>query len=47
MRIEAMTMTEFQERLRTSRTVLIPVGSVEEHGQHLPLGTDTIHAFEV
>ncbi|RPH83777.1 MAG: creatininase family protein, partial [Desulfobacteraceae bacterium] len=47
MLIEAMTMTEFHQRLRTSRTVLLPVGSVEEHGNHLPLGTDTIHALEV
>jgi creatinine amidohydrolase len=47
MLIEAMTMTEFQQQLQISRTVLIPVGSVEEHGLHLPLGTDTIHAFEV
>jgi creatinine amidohydrolase len=45
--MEAMTMTEFQENLERSRTALVPVGSVEEHGVHLPLGTDTIHAFEV
>jgi creatinine amidohydrolase len=47
MLIEAMTMPEFQQRLQTSRSVLIPVGAVEEHGDHLPLGTDTIHAYEV
>jgi creatinine amidohydrolase len=47
MLMEAMTMTEFQENLERSRTALVPVGSVEEHGVHLPLGTDTIHAFEV
>ena len=47
MLIEALTMKEFQEGLEKSRTALIPIGSVEEHGQHLPLGTDTIHAFEV
>ena len=47
MLIEAMTMPEFEQRLEQSRTVLIPVGSVEEHGPHLPLGTDTIHAYEV
>jgi creatinine amidohydrolase len=47
MLIEAMTMPEFQQRLQTSRTVLLPVGAVEEHGDHLPLGTDTIHAYEV
>jgi creatinine amidohydrolase len=33
-------------RQKTS-TVLLPVGSLEEHGPHLPLGTDTFHALEV
>jgi creatinine amidohydrolase len=27
--------------------VLLPVGSVEEHGPHLPLGTDAFHALEL
>ena len=47
MLIEAMTMPEFAEHLKISRTVVVPVGSVEEHGPHLPLSTDTIHAYEV
>ncbi|MCU0579965.1 MAG: creatininase family protein [Desulfobacterota bacterium] len=47
MLLEAMTMEEFRISLERSRTALVPVGSVEEHGAHLPLGTDTIHAFEV
>src|ERR671914_874377 len=34
----------FQER---SDIVLIPIGSCEQHGAHLPLGTDTITALEV
>jgi len=45
--IEEMTMTEFEAGLAKSRTVLIPFGSVEEHGPHLPLSTDTIEAYEV
>jgi creatinine amidohydrolase len=45
--IENMTMGEFEEGLRTCRTVFIPFGSVEEHGYHLPLSTDTIQAYEV
>jgi creatinine amidohydrolase len=45
--IEEMTMTEFEAGLALSRTVLIPFGSVEEHGPHLPLSTDTIEAYEV
>jgi creatinine amidohydrolase len=42
-----MTMTGFEAGLALSRTVLIPFGSVEEHGPHLPLSTDTLEAYEV
>ncbi len=45
--IEEMTMDEFAEGLNLTRTVYIPFGSVEEHGSHLPLSTDTIQAYEV
>ncbi|GFO55130.1 creatinine amidohydrolase [Geomonas sp. Red276] len=47
MLLEEMTMNEFAEGLETCRTVYIPFGSVEEHGSHLPLSTDTIEAYEV
>lgn len=42
-----MTMDEFSKGLLKTRTVLIPFGSTEEHGSHLPLDTDTLHAIEV
>lgn len=45
--IEDMTMEEFSAGLKSCRTVYIPFGSVEEHGSHLPLSTDTIEAYEV
>ncbi|MCM2359430.1 MAG: creatininase family protein [Geobacteraceae bacterium] len=45
--LEEMTMGEFEEGLQRNRSVLIPFGSVEEHGYHLPLSTDTIQACEV
>jgi creatinine amidohydrolase len=45
--IEELTMPDFAAGLHQTRTVLIPFGSVEEHGQHLPLSTDTIQAYEV
>ncbi len=45
--IEDLTMPEFQEGLERTRTVYLPFGSVEEHGLHLPLSTDTIQAYEV
>jgi creatinine amidohydrolase len=45
--VEEMTMGEFEDGLKTTKSVLIPFGSVEEHGYHLPLSTDTIQAYEV
>jgi len=45
--IENMTMDEFSKGLAVCKTVYIPFGSVEEHGSHLPLSTDTIEAYEV
>ena len=42
-----LTMPEFEAALAKTTTVIIPFGSVEEHGPHLPLGTDTSHALEV
>ncbi len=45
--LEELTMPAFEAGLRKTRTVLIPFGSVEEHGQHLPLGTDTFQADDV
>jgi creatinine amidohydrolase len=47
MLIEKITMPDFEKGLSTIKTVIIPFGSVEEHGSHLPLGTDTIHAVEL
>lgn len=45
--IEEMTMPEFIRGLEKTRTVLVPFGATEEHGPHLPLNTDTLHAVEV
>lgn len=45
--LELLTMDEFAEGLQKTRTVLIPFGSTEEHGSHLPLSTDTLQAYDV
>jgi creatinine amidohydrolase len=45
--LEQIKMPDFVDGLKKTRTVAIPCGAVEEHGSHLPLGTDTIHAYEV
>jgi creatinine amidohydrolase len=47
MLLEEMTMPEFIAGLAVTRTVLIPFGATEEHGAHLPLGTDTFQAADV
>ncbi len=44
---ENMRMPAFAAWREKHCTVILPVGSVEEHGPHLPLGTDTFHALEV
>jgi creatinine amidohydrolase len=36
-------MRAFEAGRETCTTVLLPCGSLEEHGPHLPLGTDTFH----
>jgi creatinine amidohydrolase len=42
-----LTMPEFEAAREKGRTVILPVGSLEEHGPHLPLGTDLFHALEL
>ncbi|MFV1987256.1 MAG: creatininase family protein [Gemmatimonadota bacterium] len=41
-----MTVPEVQEFLTRSDMVLIPVASLEQHGRHLPIGTDYINGVE-
>jgi len=45
--LDEITMPEFEAGLTLTRTALLPIGSVEEHGLHLPLGTDTAQVLEV
>ena len=47
MLISEMTMTDFSAGLQRTRSVIIPFGSIEEHGSHLPLDTDTMQAWQV
>ena len=44
---ESLTMPGFEAMRRRTQTVILPIGSLEEHGPHLPLGTDAFHALEV
>ena len=42
-----LTMTDVKEYLTCKDTVLIPVASLEQHGPHLPLYTDTVTAVHM
>ena len=45
MLIHEATMIEFASRRGEVATAILPVGSLEEHGPHLPLGLDAMHAL--
>ncbi len=42
-----LTWSEIQARVQTCDIAVIPLGAMEEHGYHLPLGTDTYQACEM
>src|SRR5438445_304548 len=42
-----MTSGEFATVARTDPIVIVPVGALEEHGPHLPLGADMIQPLHV
>jgi creatinine amidohydrolase len=43
-RLAELSMEEFAEAVRQGRWLLLPLGVVEEHGPHLPLGADFLYA---
>ncbi|WP_175059512.1 creatininase family protein [Thermococcus sp. 2319x1] len=47
MRMEKLTWEEFEKVKAKVSAVLLPVGSVEAHGKHLPLGTDVFVPLEI
>ena len=47
MKFDELSMTEFKGLQDKDPLVILPVGSIEEHGSHLPLCTDSIQAQEV
>ncbi len=47
MLLEEITMADFKRAIRKTKTVIVPYGTVEEHGKHLPLSTDTLVMTEV
>jgi len=44
--LQEMTWTDVRDYLRSNDMVIVPLGSTEQHGPHLPLGTDYYLALE-
>ena len=42
-----LSPAELAERLQRKAVLYLPIGSLEWHNEHLPLGTDTLHAIEL
>lgn len=47
MRLDEMTSKEFAEQAERDPVVILPVGALEEHGRHLPLGADLFQPLHV
>ena len=43
----AMTWPEIEARMKETHLVIVPVGSVEQHGHHLGVGADWMQAWEM
>jgi len=41
---EELTPSEFRKRLQKAPVAYLPLGTLEYHGEHLPLGTDALHS---
>ena len=44
---DELNMNEAEKAAKEGKVVIIPCGSIEEHGSHLPLGTDSLQAEHV
>ncbi|MCS7107849.1 MAG: creatininase family protein [Sulfolobales archaeon] len=44
---DQITWVEFEELVDSSTVALLPIGSVEQHGMHLPLGLDYLIVDEI
>ena len=46
-RYEEFTWPEIRDAVAQNRVAVLPVGTVEQHGPHLPLVTDVLTASEM
>jgi creatinine amidohydrolase len=47
MLLDRMTWVEVRDAIEEKVPLVVPVGSIEQHGPHLPLGTDAYIPFEL
>ena len=47
MKLENLTWVEVEEYLKSNQKMILPIGTCEQHGLHLPLNTDTLIADRV
>jgi creatinine amidohydrolase len=47
MRLERLTWPEVRDEIEAGTPIILPVGAVEQHGPHLPLGTDAVIPYEL
>jgi len=47
MLLSTMTTYEARQVFKEKKLAIVPIGSTEQHGCHMPLGTDKILASEV
>ena len=45
--MQEVTWDDFETFVKTGSVIVIPVGSTEQHGLHLPLGVDAIISYEL
>jgi creatinine amidohydrolase len=46
-RMDLMAVHEIEETLKTTDIAIVPVGAIEPHGRHAPMGSDTFIALEI
>ena len=46
-RWEYLTPTQFKKLAREEQVCVLPIGSLERHGEHMPYGTDALIAHEI
>lgn len=45
--VALMTREDAENLMKKTKTAVLPVGSLEQHGPHLPLGTDSLDAYRL